>query len=65
MPAVGYEDLQYEIPKSRGMPPVVRWLFGVGIVMIFFMGAISVAGTFENHVWPAASSPSARLTGKL
>jgi len=65
MHGVGYEDLQYEIPSSRGMPPVVRWLFGIGVVLIFFMGAISVVGSGENHVWPAASSPNAQLAGRL
>jgi hypothetical protein len=63
--AVGYEDVAYEIPKSRGMPPVVRWLFLIGLVVIFFMGAITVVGSWENHVWPADQTPTVPLSGKL
>jgi len=65
MHAVGYEDIAYEIPQSRGIPPVVRLLGIVGIILIFFMGAISVVGSWENHVWPASSSPNVPLSGKL
>lgn len=63
--AVGYEDVAYEVPKSRGMPPVVRWLFIIGLVIIFFMGAVSVIGSSENHVWPADRTPMESLSGKL
>lgn len=65
MHAVGYEDVPYEIPKSRGIPPVVRWLFIVGLILIFFMGAISVVGSWENHYWPAGQTPNEHLSGKL
>lgn len=47
------------------MPPVVRWLFIIGLVIIFFMGAVSVIGSSENHVWPADRTPMESLSGKL
>ena len=61
--ATGYENSQYEIPQSRGMPPVVRALFGICILLIFVMGAIAVRFSGEFHVWPAISSMRAPLAG--
>jgi hypothetical protein len=43
---------QYEIPKSRGVPPVVRWFFLVGLAVVVFMGAISSLESGHFHVWP-------------
>lgn len=63
--ARGYEELPYEIPKSRGMPPVVRYLFGVCLVLIFFMGALSIIYAGEFHVWPAKDSIKAPVTGRF
>lgn len=62
--ALGYEDHQYEIPQSRGIPPVVRYLFLVCIFVIFFMGFVSIyyAGAF--HVWPSADTTKVTLSGK-
>jgi hypothetical protein len=63
--SIGYEESGYEIPKSRGIPPVVRYLFGAGLVVIFFMGFISVrfSGTF--HVWPVTQTTQVELPGKF
>jgi hypothetical protein len=55
----------YEIPKSRGVPPVVRWFFMVGVVIIVFMGFISINKAGENHAWPADSTPTETLHGSL
>ncbi len=55
----------YEIPRSRGVPTVVQWFFVVGIILIFFMGFISINGAGENHLWPAADTPKIDLSGKL
>jgi len=63
--AVGFEESSYEIPRSRGVPPVVRWMFLIGLIVIFFLGVISIIGSFENHLWPAASTPQIPLSGKL
>ena len=61
--ALGYEDQQYEIPQSRGIPPVVRYLFMVCIVVIFFMGFVSVFYSGSFHVWPASDTIKAELSG--
>jgi len=45
---------QYEIPQSRGAPPVVRWFFAVGLFLIVFMGAISSLESGHFHVWPVS-----------
>ena len=63
--SIGYEQSQYEIPQSRGMPPVVRYLFGVGLVFIFAMGAISAIYAGEFHVWPAADTVKALVSGSF
>lgn len=63
--AIGYEQSNYEIPQSRGMPPVVRYLFGVCIVLIFAMGAISVFYAGEFHKWPAADTVKAQVSGQF
>ncbi len=63
--SVGYEASQYEIPQSRGMPPVVRYLFFVGLVVIFAMGAISVIYAGEFHVWPAVNTVKAVVSGSF
>lgn len=47
---------QYEIPQSRGMPPPVRWFFLAGLMLIFYMGAISALGSGTFHIWPADKS---------
>ncbi len=63
--ARGYEEIQYEIPKSQGMPPLVRYLFGVCVVLIFFMGALSVIYAGEFHLWPAPDTIKVLLPGKF
>lgn len=63
--AIGYGESQYEIPQSRGIPPVVRYLFGVCLVVIFFMGFVSVYYAGEFHTWPAINSAKAELSGKF
>lgn len=63
--AHGYEEDSYHIPQSRGIPPVVRYLFLGGVVLIFFMGWASVHWAHEFHVWPAADTPKAPLAGTL
>ena len=63
--AVGFEESSYEIPRSRGIPPVVRWMFVIGLLVIFFMGFISFIGAVENHVWPATKTTQVPLNGKL
>lgn len=63
--AIGPEESSYEIPQSRGMPPVVRWLLGVGVVVIFFMGALSIGYSHEFHIWPAADVSRIPVTGKF
>jgi hypothetical protein len=61
----GYDNSQYEIPQSRGMPPVVRYLFGVGVVIIFFMGFISIYYAHEFHVWPESQTIRVPLSGSF
>jgi len=61
--AHGYEAEGYDIPRSRGIPPVVRYLFFAGLVLIFFMGFVSVHWAHEFHVWPAADTPKIQLPG--
>jgi hypothetical protein len=63
--ATGYEQSQYEIPRSRGMPPVVRHLFAVGIVIIFGMGWLSVYYAREFHVWPVQNAVKVPLAGRF
>lgn len=63
--ALGADVSAYEIPQSRGVPPVVRYLFFVGVIIIVFMGAISVIQAGENHYWPALKTPTIELSGKL
>jgi len=53
---------QYEIPQSRGMPPTVRWFFLIGLLLIFYMGAISSLESGHFHVWPVNSAPQIPLT---
>ena len=62
---VGYEHSQYEIPQSRGMPPVVRYLFFVGLLVVFGMGALSIFYAGEFHTWPAADTIKAEVSGKF
>ena len=63
--AHGYEEESYDIPQSRGIPPVVRYLFLGGLMVIFFMGWVSVHWAHEFHVWPAADTPKIQLHGTL
>ncbi len=63
--ALGYEDQQYEIPQSRGIPPVVRYLFLICIVVIFFMGFVSVYYSGAFHVWPQSDVVRVPLTGSF
>ena len=63
--SIGYEKSQYEIPQSRGMPPVVRYLFGVCLVLIFAMGTVSIYFAGEFHVWPAADTVKALVSGSF
>jgi hypothetical protein len=63
--SVGYEESQYEIPQSRGMPPVVRYLFGVCLVLIFAMGTLSIWFAGEFHAWPASDTVKAQLSGRF
>ena len=56
---------QYEIPQSRGVPPPVRWFFVIGVLLVFFMGAISSLESGHFHVWPVNSAPSVPLPGHL
>jgi hypothetical protein len=63
--SIGYEKSQYEIPQSRGMPPVVRYLFAVCLVLIFAMGAVSVIYAGEFHVWPVSDTVKAEVSGSF
>lgn len=63
--ALGADVSSYEIPRSRGIPPVVRHLFFVGVFIIVFMGVITVVQAGENHYWPALKTPTIELSGKL
>jgi len=54
-------DREYEIPASRGFPPVVRYFFVIGVAIIIYMGWISTAGAGTFHVWPAANSATIPL----
>ncbi len=55
----------YEIPQSRGIPPVVRWFFIIGVAVIVFMGWISEYESGYAHIWPAKDTPNVELKGKL
>jgi hypothetical protein len=63
--AQGAETSSYEIPQSRGIPPVVRWFGVIGVFMIVFMGAITIIQAGENHHWPANDTPNITLSGSL
>jgi hypothetical protein len=63
--AQGAEVDEYEIPRSRGVPPVVLWLFAVGVVLIVFMGAITVVQAQANHYDPPQDVPKITLSGSL
>jgi len=47
------------------MPPTVRYLFAVGLVVIFALGWISVYYAGEFHVWPVQHAVKAPLSGKF
>ena len=51
--ALHADSSAYEIPRSRGVPPVVRLLFLAGIVVIIVVGWVSVHFAHEFHLWPA------------
>jgi hypothetical protein len=55
---------EYEIPASRGIPPVVRYFFVIGVAVIVYMGWISAFGSGTFHVWPAPSSATIPLSSK-
>ncbi|MBV8170762.1 MAG: hypothetical protein JO219_02400 [Candidatus Eremiobacteraeota bacterium] len=63
--AQGTETNEYDIPQSRGVPPMVRWFGIVGVAIIIFMGAITIVQAGENHYWPAQDTPKIPLTGGL
>jgi hypothetical protein len=63
--AQGADVDEYEIPKSRGVPPVVFWLFAIGVVLIVFMGAITVAQARANHFDPPQNVTRILLSGSL
>ena len=63
--AVGYEQSEYEIPQSRGIPPVVRYLFGVCLIVIFFMGFVSIFYSGWFHVWPMTETVKVPLSGRF
>lgn len=63
--ATGYEKSQYEIPQSRGMPPVVRYLLFIGLVLIFVLGWAAIQWGGEFHVWPAWDSVKVPIGGKF
>lgn len=63
--AQGAEVDEYDIPQSRGIPPVVQWLFLVGVSLIVFMGAISIIQAPANHFDPAKDVPTVPLSGSL
>jgi hypothetical protein len=52
---------QYEIPQSRGIPPVVRYFFLIGVAIIIYMGVISAMGAGTFHVWPSSKSATIDL----
>jgi len=63
--ALGAESSSYEIPQSRGIPPVVQWFGVFGVILIIIMGAISIIGAGTNHYWPAEDTPKIVLSGSL
>jgi len=48
--AIGSEATPYDIPQSRGVPPVVRLLFLAGIAVIFVVGAVAIVNAGEFHL---------------
>ena len=52
---------QYEVRESRGAPPVVRWFFLIGVLIIIYMGVISAIGARTFHVWPSQNSATIPL----
>lgn len=63
--ALGAEISEYDVPKSRGVPPVVRWFAVVGLALILYMGAITIVNAGDNHYWPAQDTPKITLAGSL
>jgi hypothetical protein len=63
--AQGADVNEYDIPQSRGVPPVVHWLFVVGIFLIVFMGAITVVQARSNHFDPVDQVQNIDLKGSL
>jgi hypothetical protein len=44
------------VPKSRGIPLLVRISTIIGILAIFVIGGAVVANSWFGHVWPAQNS---------
>jgi hypothetical protein len=63
--AQGADVDEYYIPQSRGVPPVVQWLFLIGVVLIVFMGAISVVQARSNHFDPPQDVTKIPISGSL
>ena len=44
------------VPVSGGIPPIVRYAFIIGLVMIIVILGLVVFAASSNHVWPSENS---------
>jgi hypothetical protein len=51
------------VPTSRGVPMAVRIAACIGILVIFGMGAITIAMSGYGHLWPQTKALRILLNG--
>ncbi len=53
------------VPKSAGIPPLVRIAGAIGVMMILGMAALTIAASQYDHVWPAKDTMTIPLENKV
>ena len=53
------------VPISRGIPPAVRVIFGIGLFLILSVGGMVIGGSRFGHVWPSSRVSAVHLEGPL
>ena len=44
------------VPVSGGIPPIVRYAFIIGIILIFVIVGLVIFAANANHIWPSEAS---------
>lgn len=44
------------VPVSGGIPPIVRYAFIIGVIVIFVIVGLVIFAANANHVWPSEAS---------